>query len=195
MAKNPKLFGKEFRLSWNEIIICSALIVLGLILIICPGMAVSVVIGGVGSLGVVMGIVHLIRYFKLDNHASIASNELAVGLLWLVGGILVIALHKFLLSIVPVFFGIVLLVGGIAKVQNTLQLKRMGAKRWYFEVVCCGLSIGFGAIILLNPFSTALLLMRIIGIALLIEGVQDLISRYAFKKTSDAYYVEFEEDK
>ena len=193
MAKNPKLFGKEFRLSWSEIIICAALIILGLVLTIWPGMAVGVVIGGVGGLGIVMGIIHLIRYFKLDNHASIASNELAVGLLWLVGGILVIALHKFLLSIVPVFFGIVLLVGGIGKVQSSLQLKRMGAKRWYFEVVCCGLSIGFGAIILFNPFGTALMLMRIIGIALLVEGVQDLASRYAYKKTSEAYYVEFEE--
>ena len=194
MAKNPRLFGREFLLSWNEIIICGALMLLGLILIVFPGITVKLVIGGVGGVGIVMGAIHLIKYSRLDSHASIASNELAVGLLWLVGGVLVIALHKFLLSIVPVFFGVVMLIGGIAKIQSTLQFKRMGAKRWYFELVCAGLSVGFGAIILLNPFSTALLLMRIIGIALLIEGAQDLVSRYIYIKTSDAYYVEFERD-
>ena len=194
MAKNPKIFGRECLLSWSEIIICGALMLLGLILTVFPGVTVKLVIGGVGGTGIVMGAIHLIRYFRLDEHASIGSNGLAIGLLWLVGGVLVIALHRFLLSIVPVFFGVVLLIGGIGKIQSTLQFKRMGAKRWYFELVCAALSVGFGAVILLNPFNTALLLMRIIGIALLIEGSQDLISRYIYKKTSNAYYVEFEKD-
>lgn len=194
MAKNPKFFGKEFPLSWNEMIICGALALLGLVLIIFPGITVKLVIGGIGGVGIIMGAIHLIKYFRMEAHASLASNDLAIGLIWLAGGILVIALHKFLLSIVPVFFGVVLLMGGIAKIQSTLQFKRMGAKRWYFELVCAGLSVGFGVIILLNPFNTALLLMRIIGIALLIEGTQNLVSRYIYKKTSDAYYVEFEKE-
>ena len=195
MAQKFKLFGREFRLSWNEVIVCAAMILLGLILIIWPGVAVGLVVGGVGGVSIIIGIVHLVRYSKLDVRASISSNELAVGLIWLVGGILIIALHRFLLSAVPVFFGIILLIGGIGKVQSTLQLKRMGARRWYFELVCTCLSIGFGAIILANPFSTALLLMRIIGVALLIEGAQDLVSRYAYKKTSEIYFAEFRDDE
>ena len=193
MNKKAKLFGRELRLNWTEIIICAAMILLGLILTIWPGIAVGLVIGGVGGVAIVIGIVHLVRYFKLDARASLSSNELAVGLLWLVGGVLVIALHKFLLSIVPVFFGIVMLIGGIAKLQSALQFKRMGAKKWYFELASACLSVVFGAVILINPFTTALLLMRIIGVALLIEGTQDLISRYAYKKTTEAYFVEFEE--
>lgn len=193
MDKKAKLFGWELRLNWSEIIICAAMILLGLILTIWPGVAVGLVIGGVGGVAIVVGIVHLVRYFRLDARSSLSSNELAVGLLWLVGGILVIALHRFLLSIVPVFFGIVMLIGGIAKLQSTLQFKRMGARKWYFELVSACLSTAFGAIILINPFSTAMLLMRIIGIALLVEGAQDLVSRYAYKKTSEAYFVELEE--
>ena len=96
--------------------------------------------------------------------------------------------------LLPFFFGLMLLIGGIGKLQYTLNFKRMGATRWYLELVGTILSIAFGIIILVNPFSTALLLMRIIGIALLIEGIQDLISHYAYKKATQAYYVEFEKD-
>ena len=47
---------------------------------------------------------------------------------------------------------------------------------------------------LLALISMATLMIAFIGIALLIEGSQDLISRYIYKKTSNAYYVEFEKD-
>jgi len=193
-SKNPRIFGKTLRLSWSELAIGLALSLLGLVLIICPGLASSVVFNVIGFIGIIIGVVHLARYSMLDAKSSIASNGMFVGLTWLVGGILIIALKGFLLSLLPIFFGLILLIGGIAKLQYTLNFKRMGVNRWYFELAATILSIAFGVIILVNPFNTALLLMRIIGIALLIEGVQDLISRYAYKKTSEAYYVEFEKE-
>lgn len=190
---NSKYFDKNLRLNWPEMAVGLAVSILGLVLIICPGLASSVVFNAVGGIGIIIGLVCLIRYYSLDSRAAMSSNGMFFGLLWLVGGILVIALKGFLLSLLPIFFGIVLLIGGIGKLQYTANFKRMGVARWYFELVCAALSVGFGVIILLNPFNTALLLMRIIGIALLIEGVQDLISHYAYKKASEAYFVEFEE--
>lgn len=193
MEKNPKLFGKTFKLSWSEMAIGLATSALGLVLTIFPGLASSVVFNAVGIIGIIIGIVHLVRYFMLDARASLNSNGLFVGLMWLVGGVLVIILKGFLLSLLPMFFGLILLCGGVAKLQYTLNFKRMGVTRWYLELAATILSIAFGVIILINPFNTALLLMRIVGIALLIEGIQNLISRYAYKKTSEAYFVEFEE--
>ena len=192
MSKNPKIFGKELRLSWQELTIGLAAIVLGLVLLILPGVAASVVLCGIGAIGIIIGIVHVVRYFTLDAKAAIFGFDLSIGL---VGGILVIILKDFLISLLPVFFGLVVLLGGIAKVQTTLSLKRMNAPHWYMELVAAVISIALGTVILCNPFSTALLLMRIIGAALLVEGIQDLISIYTFKKARDAFFVEFEEDK
>ena len=126
----------------------------------------------------------------MDVRAAVASIDMALGLTWLVGGILVICLRGFLISLLPIFFGLVILIGGIAKIQGALSFRRMNAGLWYLELIGAAVSLALGTIILLNPFSTALLLMRIIGAALLIEGVQDLISIYKFKKLRDAYFVE-----
>ena len=193
MSSNPKIFGKTLKLSWSELAVGSCISALGLVLTIFPGLASSVVFNTIGIVGIIIGIIYLVRYFKLDPHASLKSNGMVLGLLWLVGGILIIALKGFLLSLLPMFFGLVLLVGGIMKLQYTMNFKRMGVTRWYLELAATILSIAFGAIILINPFDTALLLMRIIGIALLIEGIQNLASRYAYKKTREVYFVEFKE--
>lgn len=193
MNQNPKFFGKNFSLSWSELAVGTATSLLGLVLTVCPGLASSVVFNLIGAVGIAIGVIQLIRYFNLDSKAAMASNGMFFGLVWLVGGILIIALKGFLLSLLPIIFGMILLVGGIGKLQYALNFKRMGVKRWYFEMAATILSIAFGAIILINPFSTALLLMRIVGIALLIEGVQNLISRYAYKKAEEVYYTEFKE--
>lgn len=194
MAKNPKIFGKTLKLSWSEMAVGASTSALGLVLTIFPGLASSIVFNAIGVVGIIIGAIHLIRYFKMDPQASLKSNGMVFGLFWLAGGILIIALKGFLLSLLPMFFGLILLVGGILKLQYALNFKRMGVTRWYLELAATILSIAFGAIILINPFNTALLLMRIVGIALLIEGIQNLISRYAYKKTSEAYFVEFKKD-
>ena len=47
----------------------------------------------------------------------------------------------------------------------------------------------------MTAFRKGVTYLFIVGIALLIEGVQNLISRYAYKKTSEAYFVEFEKEQ
>ena len=190
MKSNPKIFGKTIHLSWSELAVSISLIALGLVL----SQQLTGLDSLVGQQAVVIGTVHLVRYFMLDSRAAMESRGMFVGLTWLVGGILLIALKGFLLSLLPVLFGLVLLVGGIGKLQYALNFKRMGAARWYLELAGAVLSIAFGAIILINPFSTALLLMRIIGIAILIEGVQDLASSYVYRKTKEAYFVKFKDE-
>lgn len=190
MAQNPKFFGKTFKLTWSEIVIGLAAILLGLVLLILPSLAADVVICGIGAICIIIGLINVVRYFCLDPRAAIVSMTLAVGLIWIGGGILIICLKNFLISILPIFFGVIILLGGIAKIQFTLSFKRMNAARWYLELIGAVVSIVLGALILLNPFSTALLLMRIIGASLLVEGIQDMISCYRFKKLRDAFFVD-----
>lgn len=195
MKKQPSLFGKSLRLSWTEIILGAAAILLGLLLLIWPNLAVNVLLNGIGIFCIVVGVILIVRYFMLDTRQAIVSNDLAIGLTWIAGGVLIIALKSLLISILPFFFGLIVLIGGLVKVQGALSFKRMNSVHWYLELICAVVSIVLGVLILLNPFSTALLLMRVIGAALLIEGVSDLISCRQFKRAKEQFFIEFEEDK
>ena len=73
-------------------------------------------------------------------------------------------------------------VGGIFKLQTAFDMRRMGVDKWQHELIYVGVSVVMGAIIIFNPFSTALTLMRVIGAALVVEAVQDTICAVKFHK-------------
>lgn len=192
MKKIFDSLGGKLRLSPSEMLMGLAAIVLGLILLIAPGTATAFVFNGIGAICIAIGLFNVVRYFMLDTKASIISNALATGLVWIIIGVAVILLKGTLISILPVFFGVIVLIGGIAKLQGALSFKRMNATKWYIELCLAVLSIVFGSLILLNPFSTAMILMRIIGAALLIEGIADMISISKLQKMKNDYFIEVE---
>lgn len=192
MKKFSEFLSKKLHLSGSQMIAGLAAILLGLILMIAPGIASAFVFYGIGAICIVIGLFNVIRYFTLENNAAIASNALAMGLIWSIAGTALILLRTMFIAILPIFFGFIILIGGIAKLQGALTLKRMNARRWYFELAFAIISILFGAIILLNPFSTALLLMRVIGIALFIEGLSDMVSLSTLTKKKREYFIEVE---
>lgn len=192
MKKISEFLRKKLRLSGSQMIAGVAAVILGLILLIAPGTAAAFVFNGIGAICIAIGLFNVIRYFMLDAKASIMSNALAAGLVWIIAGIAVTLLKGTLMSILPIFFGIIILIGGIGKLQGALSFRRMNVRRWYVELVFAAISIIFGAVILFNPFSTAMLLMRIIGIALLVEGLSDMASISALEKKKNEYFIEVE---
>ena len=185
-----KGLGKHLHLSWTELIVGVAIVLIGLVLLIWPDIATSLLFSVIGAVCIIIGMVYVVRYFMLEARISITSFDLSLGLVWIIGGVLVIVFKGLLISLLPILFGLVILIGGVVKIQSTLSFRRMNAARWYIELICAAVSIAFGVVILLNPFSTALLLMRVIGAGLVVEGVMDLASGVFFKKTCDAYFIE-----
>lgn len=182
---------QKLRLTGSQMILGLSAVVLGLILLIAPGIATSLVFNGIGCICIIIGIFNLIRYFTLNAKEAIMSNALAAGIIMIIFGLAIILLKETLMSIIPIFFGVTILIGGIGKLQGAMSFRKMHAARWYVELIFACISILFGALILFNPFSTAMLLMRIIGIALLIEGLTDMISISALQK-SKVRYIEVE---
>ncbi len=190
MKQKANGFGKRMHLTWTELIAGAALILIGLILLIWPGIATNLLFGAIGAICIIIGLVYVVRYCMLEAKLAITSFDLSLGLVWIIAGVAVIVFKNLLISLLPILFGLIVLIGGVIKIQSTLGFKRMNATRWYLELICAIVSIAFGVIILLNPFSTALLLMRVIGAALAIEGIMDLVSRIFYKRSCETFFVE-----
>ena len=183
---------EKLHLSSTELLLGLAAILLGLVLLIWPDIAATLVITVIGAICIVIGLVNIIRYFMLETRMALVSNGLAFGLVWIAVGIAVICLKELLISLLFLFCGLIVLAGGIMKIQSTLCFRRMAAPRWYLELISACVSVILGALILFNPFSSAVLLMRVIGIALVLEGGADLVSRCLLSKARSAYFVETE---
>ena len=78
--------------------------------------------------------------------------------------------------------GLILLIGGVFKLQGAFDMRRMGVSTWARELIYVAVSVVMGLVIICNPFSTMMTLMRVIGAALVIEAVQDAICALKFYK-------------
>ena len=188
----PGRINEKLRLSWAEIILGVAAILLGLVLLIWPDIAATLVITVFGGICIVLGLVNVIRYCALETRQALVSNELAYGLVGIAIGVALICLREQLISLLVVFFGLAVLTGGIVKIQGALCFKRMCSRMWYLELISACISALLGALILFNPFSTAQLLMRVIGVSLVLEGIADMVSMFLFTKARNTFFFETE---
>ena len=81
---------KHMHLSWTELIAGIAVILIGLVLLISPGIATSLLFGVIGAVCIIIGLVYVVRYFMLEAKISITSFDLSLGLVWILGGVMVI---------------------------------------------------------------------------------------------------------
>ena len=67
------------------------------------------------------------------------------------------------------------------KLQNTIDVARTGYEKWWAVFILSIVNIAIGIIVLVNPFETATLLIRIIGAGLVYSGLSDLVATLFLK--------------
>ena len=71
-------------------------------------------------------------------------------------------------------YGIAILIVGVVKLQQGVDLLRLKARFWFLAGINALLAIVFGAIILGDPVGSAVVLWRVAAISLIVEAVLDV---------------------
>lgn len=172
--------------------------VIGLVLAIFPELTNRTVFVLLGAALLIAGVASLIRYLTLEGRAAIDSNRLATGLILVALGLLVIIRADSFVALLPLAFGLMVFAGGVFKFQRALNLRTLGAGKWYLELIVALLCLVAGIVVIVNPFSTAVTLTRIVGILLVVESVGGGITARIFQKRYDQSVLEadfVDEDK
>ena len=145
--------------------------VLGIVLAAWPEATIDLLCKIFAAAIIIMGIVQITSYLvKRDGYP--VSAILGVIVL-LVGVWIFLQPHK-LVSFVPIVIGVILVVHGLQDLQIALETKRNGYIRWWIMTIIAVLSILFGIVCIINAFGMVALTFRIIGIALIYDGLSDL---------------------
>ena len=145
--------------------------VLGIVLVVWPKTTIDVLCKILAVAIIIIGIVQITSYLvKRDGYP--VSAILGVIVL-LVGVWIFLQPHK-LVSFVPIVIGVILTVHGLKDLQIALETKRNGYDRWWIMGIIAALSIIFGIVCIINAFGIVALTFRIIGIALIYDGLTDL---------------------
>jgi uncharacterized membrane protein HdeD (DUF308 family) len=125
---------------------------------------------------IIIGLVQFIGYFV----TSVKDNQFRIGF---VLGLLCLILAAYtyfessnIVSFIPKLLGILVIVDSLITLQNSVDLLRLGSKRWWYQLVLAIITIMLGVILFFNPFNNYESFITFAGFTMIVNGALDLFN-------------------
>ncbi len=176
MAKNIKEV-KDERLSVKPLIIKYAaaimLIGLGAAAIAWTTLSLNTLCIIIGSAAVVFGIIMIIVYSITPVMDVGKSGILSIGMLCVVIGAILLIRPKELLGFIQVIAGLLLILDSVFKIQAAIDAKRLELGGWWTLLLMSLLALAMGIVMVLGIAADMIIIM--LGASLILDGLQNLI--------------------
>lgn len=198
-------------LKWEMVLFSLLSVVVGMLMVLFPDKILTAVCIVLATILFILGIGHLIEYKRRDALEDFYKYEIVAGIAFIIGGIVVLTCMDIFLSIITYVVAIIIIVSGFMKVENAIDLKKMGC-HWVpllvFAIVCILLGIS----VLMMPMNhndngtktAGDFMIQCAGVIFAVSGLIDLITtlvvsgrikvwtveRNAFKADRDIEYEE-----
>lgn len=159
---------------WGYIGTSVAIFAVGLVFLLWPGTSVTVLARIVGALVLLAGIAKVFGYFSNDLYHIAFQFDFSLGILDAALGALILIFPSWFAGYLAVCLALFVIVDGVVTVQNAIEARRFGIGKWWLLLLCGILSVAIGVAALLRPLTTSELMMRLTGIALMLDGVQNI---------------------
>ena len=153
-----------------SLVFCAA----GIACIADPGLSAAAIGRVLGAAMIVFGAVKLVGYCSRDLYRLAFQYDLGFGLLLIALGALVLARPGSVLDFLSTALGIAVLTDGLYKVQIAVDAKRFGLGAWWLTLALALAAGAVGLALVFRPWDSARLLTRLLGAALLAEGILNL---------------------
>ena len=187
-------------LKWEAILSGILYILLGIVALVIPETMQKTLGYLIGIVLIVAGLVSMVCYLLRDARENYYHNEFVFGLVGIVLGAAVLYKVEVIISLIPFILGVLVLISGCSKLQDAIDLKRLGYGSWIGMLVVAVINIILGIVLICNPFKAAVLLFRVLGIGLILSGASDCFSTVyfarklrRFKQEAEAVDSSFEE--
>lgn len=160
------------------ILVSILFIVLGVFLFIKPLELIETLLKVIGIILLIGGLFDFMNYFRLSSEDRIIDYTLMKGIMEITTSILFIFKSDVLSSVFPILLGLIIIFINIFKLEVAINLKKFDEKNSLIGVIISVLSIILGIVIILNPFSTLELVVKVSGIIIVVSELSNII--YSF---------------
>lgn len=157
-------------------------ILLGIFMIISPASISNIICYVIGFLILAFG-GNQIFIFINSKGTQISKFNLVLGILALLLGSYVVINPEAFISFIPIVVGVIIIVDAITKMVEAFSLKNNGYAKWNNIFITSIIMLLFGLFLFFNPFDSVKLIFRLIGIFLVIDGINQFITANAMKET------------
>ncbi len=170
-------------LKWEMMLFSLTSIAIGILMFIYPSQIINAVCIVLAAILFLMGARYLLEYRRNNAISDFYKYELVAGIALILGGIIVLCCMKMILSMITYIIAIIIIVSGLMKVENSLDLKRMG-NNWIPLMIFAVICIMLGVSILMMPMdhndngtkTAGDFMIQCAGILFAVSGVVDLIT-------------------
>ena len=160
----------------NSILALGGFVLAGILLILFPDKIANIAGYVVGALALGFGVTKVINYFTKKSLKRVTVFGLTIGILSAVTGIYIITKPYVVSDFIVSVFGVIILVDGILKMKNAIELKKSGMEKFIGIILTSLIEILLGIVFIINPGFTLATMLRIVGGVFVLAGISNLIT-------------------
>lgn len=184
-------------LKWEMVFFSILSIVMGILMFVFPDKIVTAISVLLATLLFIMGLRYILEYRRRDSLADFYKYEIVIGIALIVIGIVVLVKMNFILSILTYVIAIVIIVSGLMKIENAMDLKKMGCN-WIPLLVFAIICILLGISVLMMPMNqnddgtmtAGAFMVKSAGAIFAITGLIDLVTTFAVSGKIKSWTIE-----
>ena len=165
----------------------------GLMLIIASTEIIIAISYSVGAVLIALGVIGIISYIRELNTEESDQLDLVYGLVTIILGAIVIQNPTAIASIIPIVFGLVMIISSSIKINYALNLKSKDNDLWKSTLILSLLTTLCGVLLIFRPFEGADLIAKILGAIILSYAILDIISTITIKRNIKKLHKEIKE--
>ena len=168
---------KEYlkKIKWESLFTALFAVVIGILFLCFPNSSSNVLCYAGGAIFITLGAIYCIRYIFSDR--IFGSYIFIFSLLMIVFGIFCLVKPETIKAVITVVFGIFLLIDGIVKMQEGIELSRAYVKGWWTVAALGILTIALGVVVMFGTFENVMIFA---GVSLIIDGICDAVTTLVF---------------
>lgn len=181
--KNENNFKNIINKNFNATIISSIVtVILGVLLFFQAENTLKTISYIIGIFLLVAGIATLIKVIVDKQERIYLNTSFIMGIFGAIIGFVLLINPTLLTSILPFCIGVWMIISGAMKVQTALALKDANDKTWTKVMIFAIVVLVLGLLLIINPFGSAVIVTKIIGICLVIYSIADIVGTSMLKK-------------
>lgn len=147
--------------------------VMGGLLLAFPAATSTVFVWALAGGAACYGVSHLLRYLQTRKNGTASPADLFLTVLPVAFAVFALVWPQTLLSFLPLVLGSLLLLDGVGKLPLAIIAMRAHTPDATALLLSSLIPLVLGAVIVVNPFQTVQLVVRIFGVGLIADGVAD----------------------
>lgn len=145
--------------------------ILGVAILFQPREFFNVLIYFIAGYNALLGAINLISALKEKQ-----NTQMAAAIFYFVFALIILLFAKPLISVLPIFLGILIIIGGATRITQSMRLKEYVNVNYLPMMIYGILLVIAGVLILFNPFKTWVVLFQFFGITMIVTGISEIIT-------------------